>query len=734
MSDDWKADDPFSDSTDPAAAAREQRRREREEKRLEKEGRAAAEEAAAPPPPPPPPPQPPVPPRTPEEDFWDEDSAEDEARQEDEEAGAPYEEDGPYFEEEAREAPPAGGGGPRGPRRGAGALGALRRHPFRVVGALVALLALWFLAALFQPFHGDGSGRVAVTVPKGASVSEVGDILDQKGVVSSSNLFQVRVTLAGKRSDLYPGHFTLAHDMSYGDAIDALSKAPVKTVTTVTIPEGYSRRQAAPLVAEDGLTGSYVKESVHSKYLNPAKYGGKGAKNLEGFLFPDTFELKPGAPAADLVQLQLEDFRRRIKGVDMSYAKFEEPDRLRRAHDRLDGAGGVGHRGAGQARRRRDLQPPARRHAAGHRRDDPLRRRQLRKPADRIGAGHRLALQHEDQQRASAGPDQQPGPLGDRSRGAPLEGRLPLLRDQAGGLQRTRILQDRSRIRSGRRQLRKGAGRSRRQLTDQLRRMKRLAVLGHPVAHSRSPAMHNAALAELGLGEEWHYEAIDLAPEEFERRVRQLPDEGFVGANVTVPHKGAALALADSLSETAREIGAANTLSFEADGIRADNTDADGLLAALPGPPAGLRALVLGAGGAARAIVWALQRAGAEVEVWNRTGLRSRHLCEQLGGSPVDAPAQGDYGLIVNSTAVGLHGEDPFAELPLAAAEFSAGQVVVDMVYGERRSTLLAAADAAGAATVDGIAVLVRQGALSFRIWTGREASLQTMAEAAVRV
>jgi uncharacterized YceG family protein len=109
--------------------------------------------------------------------------------------------------------------------------------------------------------------------------------------------------------------------MSYGSAIDALSRAPAKTVTTVTIPEGYSRRQAAALAEEDGLTGSYLKETVHSKYLNPASYGGKGAKNLEGFLFPDTFEFKPHAPVADLVQLQLQDFRRRIKGVDMSYAR-----------------------------------------------------------------------------------------------------------------------------------------------------------------------------------------------------------------------------------------------------------------------------------------------------------------------------------------------------------------------------------------------------------------------------
>jgi shikimate dehydrogenase len=261
--------------------------------------------------------------------------------------------------------------------------------------------------------------------------------------------------------------------------------------------------------------------------------------------------------------------------------------------------------------------------------------------------------------------------------------------------------------------------------------MTRLAVLGHPVAHSRSPAMQSAALAELGLGEEWSYEAIDVAPDGFERLVRELPERGFAGANVTVPHKGAALAVADSLSETAREIGAANTLSFAGGEIRADNTDAGGLLAALPASPAGGRALVLGAGGAARAVVWALLREGAAVEVWNRTALRSQNLCAELGGAVVDDPDQAAYDLIVNSTAVGLGGEDPFASLPLSTGGFGAGPVVADMVYGGEPTALLRAAEAAGAATVDGIEILVRQGALSLAIWTGREAPLDAMRAAA---
>lgn len=261
--------------------------------------------------------------------------------------------------------------------------------------------------------------------------------------------------------------------------------------------------------------------------------------------------------------------------------------------------------------------------------------------------------------------------------------------------------------------------------------MPRLAVLGYPVGHSRSPAMHSAALAELGLGDEWSYEAIEVAPDAFEARVRAMPGEGFAGANVTVPHKGAALSLADELSETAREIGAANTLVFADGEVRAENTDAEGFLRSLPGSPADKRALVLGAGGAARAVVWALLREGAEVEVWNRTELRSRNLCEELGGRVVGMPDQAAYELIVNTTAVGLAGEDPFAELPLSAAAFAAGQTVVDMVYGSEPTALLRAAEATGATTVEGIEILVQQGALSLETWTGRPAPLETMRAAA---
>ncbi|HEX5610621.1 MAG TPA: shikimate dehydrogenase [Solirubrobacterales bacterium] len=277
--------------------------------------------------------------------------------------------------------------------------------------------------------------------------------------------------------------------------------------------------------------------------------------------------------------------------------------------------------------------------------------------------------------------------------------------------------------------------------------MPRLAVLGFPVGHSRSPAMQNAALQALGLGDEWRYEAIEVAPEEFEARVRAMPGEGFAGANVTVPHKLSALAIADVASEMASEIGAANTLVFRPGGIEAHNSDAGGLIASLPESPAGQRALVLGAGGAARAAIWALGKVGAAVEIWNRTPARAETVrfevtqrAQELevsievetveAASPIELD-QGAYGLIVNTTAVGLHGEDPFDHLPLRRDGFIPGQAVVDMVYGDAPSPLLAAAAEAGASTVDGIEVLVQQGAISLQIWTDLEPPIDVMRAAA---
>lgn len=243
--------------------------------------------------------------------------------------------------------------------------------------------------------------------------------------------------------------------------------------------------------------------------------------------------------------------------------------------------------------------------------------------------------------------------------------------------------------------------------------------------------MQNAALADLGLGGEWSYEAIDVAPEDFPGRVAGMGAEGFVGANVTVPHKQAALIVADEATLGAREIGAANTLSFRSNGVAAENTDAPGLIDAIDEPVSGKTALLLGAGGAARAVLWALNGAGARVAIWNRTETRAAELVTALGGTLAIEPDVSEVDLVVNASAAGLGGEGGIEDLPIDPAGFRAGQIVVDMVYGDRPSSVLAAAGEAGSRTIDGLEVLVRQGAHSLRLWTGLEPSLPVMREAA---
>lgn len=262
----------------------------------------------------------------------------------------------------------------------------------------------------------------------------------------------------------------------------------------------------------------------------------------------------------------------------------------------------------------------------------------------------------------------------------------------------------------------------------------RLGVFGWPVRHSRSPAMHGAALRELGLAG-WTYGALPVPPERVGEALAALPAAGFAGANVTIPHKHAALAAAHVATPAAAAIGAANTLTVLPDGtLEADNTDAPGLLDVIDAPLQGRTALVLGAGGSARACVWALREAGcARVAVWNRTAARATELASDLGvDATTDAPPAD---VLVNCTALGLHDADPaatFGALPLDATDLARYPTVVDLVYRPGGTPLLHAAGEAGARTVDGLAILVAQGARSLERWTGRPAPRATM-DAAVR-
>ena len=227
------------------------------------------------------------------------------------------------------------------------------------------------------------------------------------------------------------------------------------------------------------------------------------------------------------------------------------------------------------------------------------------------------------------------------------------------------------------------------------------------------------------------YQLLPVPPELFDETVRALAAAGFGGANVTIPHKEAALALATEATEAAQAIGAANTLTFgpPLGRIHAANTDAPGLLETLAGRPLG-SALVLGAGGSARAAAWALRTAGAQVRVWNRTPDRAARLAADLEVKATVTAVPAD--VLVNCTSVGLH--DPsmtFKALPVAADALREYVTVVDLVPRPGGTALVREARRRGVHSVDGLEVLVRQGALSLAAWTGWEAPIDSMRRAA---
>jgi shikimate dehydrogenase len=227
--------------------------------------------------------------------------------------------------------------------------------------------------------------------------------------------------------------------------------------------------------------------------------------------------------------------------------------------------------------------------------------------------------------------------------------------------------------------------------------------------------MQEAALEAMGI--EGVYQRLPVPPERFEETVRALREAGFIGANVTIPHKEAALRVARNRTHRAVDIGAANTLDFTGRRIYADNTDAPGLIAAIGEPVRGRDALVLGAGGSARAAVWALREEGAKVTVHNRTRARAETLGVDVADDPVATS------IVVNCTSVGL--EDP----DRSPADVDC-DLAVDLVYGARETAFLRNARQRGARTVDGLEVLVRQGALSLRHWTGQDPPLDVMRQA----
>lgn len=264
-------------------------------------------------------------------------------------------------------------------------------------------------------------------------------------------------------------------------------------------------------------------------------------------------------------------------------------------------------------------------------------------------------------------------------------------------------------------------------------------VIGSPISHSKSPQLHRHWLKTYGIAGD--YIPMDVASQDLKEVLRALPKAGFVGVNVTIPHKEKILEIADLVTDRATLIGAANTLIFRKDGkIHADNTDGYGFIENLRAGapnwnPAAGPAAILGAGGAARAVVASLLDAGVpEILITNRTRIRAKKLAEDFGKrlTVIDWVQAGNIleesALVVNTTALGMIGK-PAMRVPLDGLR--KGTVVTDLVYTPLKTDLLIAAEAAGCVTVDGLGMLLHQAVPAFERWFGQRPEVDSMTRAA---
>lgn len=270
--------------------------------------------------------------------------------------------------------------------------------------------------------------------------------------------------------------------------------------------------------------------------------------------------------------------------------------------------------------------------------------------------------------------------------------------------------------------------------------MTRLAgIIGHPVAHSLSPVFQGAAFRTSGL--DAAYEYWDTPPEALAGRLVSLRDPRYLGANVTIPHKEAVIPLLDELGGQSARVGAVNTIVNREGRLFGFNTDGPGFVAALRNEagfdPAGRDILLVGAGGAARGIAFALAEArSARVDIWNRTADRADRLAEAVAatGAQVSAVSSLDprrYHCIVNCTSAGMHGGGAESVSPCDFSGARSAALAVDIVYAPERTPFLAEAGRHGLKTLGGLPMLIYQGALAFELWTGARAPIDVMFEAA---
>jgi shikimate dehydrogenase len=273
---------------------------------------------------------------------------------------------------------------------------------------------------------------------------------------------------------------------------------------------------------------------------------------------------------------------------------------------------------------------------------------------------------------------------------------------------------------------------------------KPVGLIGWPIAHSLSPAMQNAAFAELGL--DWSYSLLPTQPDDFAPLLKNLAGQNFVGANVTMPHKQTIIPYLHQMSDDARIIGAVNTIFIQDGKIFGYNTDGIGFLNALKEAghePKGMRVALLGAGGAARAAIFALAQAGVErITIVNRTVERGVRLREEMAGAFPDRHLEfkplssetlshlaQNVDLVVNTTSVGMEPNENVSPWP-DDVPIPSDTIFYDVIYKPIPTLFLQRAQAAGQQTINGLGMLIHQGVAAFEIWTGQQAPLKTMRQA----
>ncbi len=617
--------------------------------------------------------------------------------------------------------PPAGGRRARRPRR--------RRGLIVLIVALVILLPIllvggWYWYQTYPP--GDTGAKVEVEVRQGWGASQIGDTLADRGVIGSAVAFRIFAKVSGA-GPFQAGTYELRKDMGSSAAAAVLERPATLTYRKLALIPGLTLEMIADRVGQiPGLSREKFLEVARSNTVR-SKFQPADVTSLEGLTWPDTYYVSKADTEATLLATLVKHFDQQATRAGLETSA--DPYRTVIIASLI------------QTEAKLDVDRPLIAAVVENRLRDnmPLQidatllytRRESRGSDHRRGLRQPFAVQHLPQPRVAADADLDGHQDVAASRPASRGRAVQVLR--ADRSEREAQVRDHLRRASAqrRRSPAQGPPRMNAHFGGVTGETRLAAVIGDPVRHSRSPVIHNAAYAAAGL--DWVFVALEVRAGRGYDAVRAVPTLGIAGLSVTMPHKADAARACDELSADATALEVVNTVVCRDDGtLLGDSTDGEGLIRSLA--DAGLEiggrtVLMVGAGGAARASVLALGRAGAQVTVAARRAEAADAAAHFAPGAATVEMAPGlgrGYDVVVNATPIGMAGE----ALPIEAP--GEGQWAVDLIYLPAETPFLAAAIANGARTVGGLGMLIHQAALGFEAMTGHPAPLEEMKVAAI--